>query len=230
MSILTPSIEAYIKAPGFKAKKASWSSEDQEAKVEKAKGVVYEDAIVRITNKGKLTAIGVGTTTLTATDGKTELKFTVKVAEPVVKELHMNVSAKKAFKLSGTKKQPEWAIADQAIASMAEKGKIAAIKAGVTVMTGKCENIEFTVRVTVEDPTIPGLSGKAPNYTISIKKGETMQLDLSGISQPIAFKSNKSYVAFINTEGKLYGRTKGSANITTKVNGKTIKIKVTVTE
>ena len=85
------------------------------------------------------------------------------------------------------------------------------------------------MRVIVEDPKIPGLSGKAPNYTVSIKKGETMELDLSGISQPIAFKSSKSSVAFIDTKGKLYGRTKGSANITTRVNGKTVKIKVTVT-
>ena len=218
-----------VKAPGFNAKKASWSSEDQEPKADKAKGVVYEDEIVRITDKGKLTAIGVGSTTLTATGGGTELKFTVMVKDPVEKVMYMNVGSKKAFKLTGTKKQPEWTIADQTIASKDEKGKIVAAKAGETEMTGKCENIEFSVRVIVEDPKIPGLSGKAPNYTVSIKKGETMDLDLSGIFQPITFKSSKSSVAFIDTKGTLYGRTKGSANITTRINGKTVKIKVTVT-
>lgn len=219
-----------VKASGFNAKKASWSSSDQEAKTEGlAKGVVYEDAIVRITDKGKLTAIGAGSTTLTATGGGAELKFTVHVDEPVVKELHMNVGAKKAFKLAGIKKQPEWTITDQTIASK-DKSKIKGLKAGQTTMTGKCENFDYTVNIYVEDPAIPEASGKPYNYSITIKKGEVKELMPEGVFQPIAFKSNKSDIAFMSAEGKLYGRSKGSANISAKVNGKTVKIKVTVTE
>lgn len=217
-----------VKASGFKAKKAGWSSSDQEAKTEGlAKGVVYEDAIVRITDKGKLTAIGAGSTTLTATGGGTELQFTVHVNEPVVKELHMNVGAKKAFKLTGIKKQPEWTIEDTTIASR-DKGKIVGSKAGQTTMTGKCENFDYTVNVYVEDPAIAEASGKPYNYSITIKKGETKELMLAAVFQPIAFKSNKSDVAFMSADGKLYGRSKGKANITAKVNGKTVKLKVTV--
>ena len=220
-----------VKAPGFNAKKASWSSSDQEPKTEGlAKGVVYEDAIVRITDKGKLTAIGAGSTTLTATGGGTELKFTVHVDEPLEKELHINVGGKKAFKLNGIKKQPDWNIEDATIASKDNKGKIIGAKAGETTMTGICENFEYTVKVFVENPALSGADGKPYNYSITIKKGETKELMSDGVYQPIAFKSNKSHIAFLGIDGKLYGRTKGSANITAKVNGKTVKLKVKVTD
>lgn len=217
-----------VKAPGFSAKKASWSSSDQEAKTEGlAKGVVYEDAIVRITDKGKLTAIGAGSTTLTAAGGGTELKFTVEVSEPVEKELYITVGQKKSYKLSAIKKQPEWTIADKTIASI-DKGKIIGAKAGETSMTAKVENFDYTVKVFVEDPALSGATGKPYNYKITIVKGDAWQLLSGGVYQPIAFKSNKSHIAFLGIDGKLYGRTKGSASITGKINGKTVKLKVTV--
>ena len=53
---------------------------------------------------------------------------------------------------------------------------------------------------------------------------------MKNVFQTVYYKSSKTSVAFIDENGVIYARGKGKANITTKINGKTCKIAVTVEE
>ena len=228
---LVPMQTITAKASGFNAKKATWSS-DRTPKTEGlAKGVVYEDDIVRITKAGKITAIGVGTTALKATGGGKELNFTIEVQEPSTQIVHLNKGANKTIKLYGTKGNLSWAATDTSVVKITGN-KIQGLKYGETILTTKYENIDYTVEVYVEDPVITaeGITGKYPTYTLALKKGQTVILGIDQVYQDVIFQSNKNNIAFISEDGVISARSKGKAVMTTKINGKKITLNVNVSD
>ena len=228
---LVPMQSVTAKAPGFKANNAVWSSDQTPKSEGLASGVVYEDDVVRITNKGVITAIGVGTTKLRSTGGGTDLNFTVEVQSPATQIIHMNKGTSKTIKLYGTKGNLSWTSSDTSILNISGN-KIKGLKCGFTTLTTKYENIDYTVIVYVEDPSITsdGILGKSPKYTLSLKKGQTLVLGTEHIYQNVIFKSNKNSIAFVDEAGVLTARGKGKAVITTKINGKKITLNVNVSE
>jgi len=73
-------------------------------------------------------------------------------------------------------------------------------------------------------------SGKLiPNkYTLTIKSGESTQLDFAAVEQAVVFKSSKPESAFIDENGLVSARTAGKSKLTAKINGKTITVTVIV--
>lgn len=61
-----------------------------------------------------------------------------------------------------------------------------------------------------------------------LKKGKTLQLKISGTKKKVVWKSSNKKVAVVNSKGKVTARGKGSCTIIAKVQGKTLKCKVTV--
>lgn len=61
-----------------------------------------------------------------------------------------------------------------------------------------------------------------------LKKGKTLQLKVSGTKKKVVWKSSNKKVAVVNSKGKVTARGKGSCTITAKVQGKTLKCKITV--
>lgn len=227
---MTPMQSINIKADGFKASGATWTSDlDAVPAAKLAKGVVYENSVVRITKAGKITAVGTGTTTLTAKGSNGALTFTVTVPEPVTQVVHLNVQGKKTIKLYGTKGTLQWKSSDTSVVRI-DKNKITGLKAGTTTLTTTYENLEYKVVVYVEDPSIitNGISGTYPNYTLNLKAGQTVVLTEKQTYQNVLYKSNKNNIAFVDEAGVLTARSKGKAIITAKVNGKKIKITVNV--
>ena len=227
---LTPMQSTNIKVSGFKASAATWSS-DLEAKPvsELGKGVVYENSVVRITKSGKLTAIGAGETELTATGGGAELKVKIVVSEPVTRVVHLNVNKSKTIKIYGTKGALEWIGETNGL--QINNNKIKALSAGTRTITAQYENFEYKVVVYAEDTSIitTEISGAYPKYTLQMKVGQTVTITEKAVYQNILYRSNKNNIAFVNEAGVITARSKGSAIITAKANGKKITIKVVVT-
>ena len=70
----------------------------------------------------------------------------------------------------------------------------------------------------------------AYNYTLALSKGETYDIGMSGVFQDVLWKSNNNSRAFVDEYGRITARGVGKANLTTKVNGRKLKISVVVTE
>ena len=241
ISIWAEPMQSYrIKAAGFNAKKAKYSSESENAIPENAlkKGIAYEDDVVRITKAGKLTAIGVGETTITTSGGGKDFSFTVNVREPVRKSLHLNVKGNKTLKMYGTKGKLDWKAYDPEDLSkeisgvVAIKGnKITGGAVGKAVLKAEYEGFTYLVDVYVEDPSLKiegELKGKPASAKWETTPGQTLTIVQTGVYQEVLFTSNKSSVAFVDEEGVIHARSKGNAKITAKVNGKRLTINVTV--
>ena len=232
---LKPNQTVVVKASGFAAKNATWSS-DQTPKPESdlGKGVLYEDGVIRIGKGGKITAIGVGESLVSATSGGTTLNFRVEVLPPAAKSLHLIKGTSKAVKLYGEKGKIEWAPADGEPTDIVsvDKGKIKGEKCGEVQLRVTRGGFVYILNVFVEDPTIttPGISGNPYKYSCEMKVGEKLDIAYNSIYQYVVLKSNKSNIAYVDPEGQIEARGVGTAKLTAKVDGKTITITVKVTK
>ncbi len=191
--------------------------------------------VATVDENGQVTAVAKGSAKITAWINGTAYKTTVKVNETTAaaeRTLHLNVGKSKNVKIKGLKKTVWTAAEEDAAQEIVEiKGsKIKAKKAGEITLTADA----YTLKVIVEDPSIAGSTLKtAYKQTIEMTAGDTKYIKLTDVKQDVIFKSNKNSVAFISTEETEDGymisaRSKGTAKITAKVNGKTISITVKV--
>lgn len=226
---LKPMQTVAIKVSGLNAKKAAWTSETMHA--QPPKGAIFEDDVVRISKAGKITAIGAGETVLSAEGSSGPVTIQVSVSAPEERTLHMNLKDKKTIKLYGVKGAVNFTSEDPTIAS-ADKNKITANAVGETTLTAEYENFTYSFKVYVEDYSISdtSFSGKSGNYSIKMKAGETKAFEFNKSYQPVELKSNKCSVAYIDEEGVIHARSKGTAKCSAKINGKTVKLTITVTE
>ncbi|MCR4764333.1 MAG: Ig-like domain-containing protein, partial [Lachnospiraceae bacterium] len=223
---LVPNQALQIKIAGFKPAKATWTSETQ---TEAPKGSVFADQVVMISKAGKMTAIGEGTTVLTATGGSAApVSLTVTVSSPVTRTLHVNKGTSKTVKLFGVKGTPNWVTEDAGI--RINGNKITGDTSGEKNLTAKCGNFEYRLTVFVEDPSVndSSFSGKNYNYSIRMSAGETREIKLTDVNRKVVFIGNKNHVAFADRDLVIHARSRGKSVLSATVNGKKIRINVTV--
>ncbi len=221
--------------------KGEWKSDSEMTAVYNGSKTAYADSIVYITSAGKITAIGVGTTVLTAPNGT---EYTVTVSDPVEQVQYIAVGKKKTLKFPSVKNaKAQWESEDPGIAYVNEKGVVSTYQytAGETAVncTYNPYGIEgagftYTAVIYVEDPRIDLPSEKTNTYTLSAKTGDRIDLDFlnddsHAVYQPVVFKSNRPAVAFVDENDVIRANEAGSAKLTARINGKSISIKVTVT-
>ena len=214
---LAPLQQVAVKAKGFNAKKATWT--------------MSTDNIVTIT-KGKITAVGVGTTTVTGVDPSGVTKaFSITVKAPTPQIIHLNVGKSKAakfYKLSN--KKAAWTVSDNTIASVTG-GKIKGLAPGTTKVTAKYNNFDYSVYVVVEEPALKEstrLTRSGKTYALSVVRGEDYTVTFKGVNQKVTFTSDKPEIARVNRYGRIISSSAGKAKLTAKVNGQAITIIVNV--
>ena len=256
---LVPNQTIVIKATGFTASKATWTSKTKVDTDEN--NIVYRDNVVKIDKSGKMTAIGVGSTSFTGTDSKSNtVNIRVNVSAPAEHVLHLNVNSAKSLKLYGVKGSLNWCedteggagVPESLMASTGngsgimefgdkvvkyQSGKFTGLKSGAVTLKANDGNFDHILKIYVEDPSVNGLDGNAYNYSVRMKAGENKTFTLPGVMQDVTFISNKTSVAFASpadTDGNLAyvisARGSGSAKISAKINGKAVTINVKVTK
>ncbi|MBR6256301.1 MAG: hypothetical protein IKR23_02895 [Lachnospiraceae bacterium] len=240
--VLSPLQSFKAELKGYSFKDAVWSSDMGMSECKSAGG--FADPVVHISSKGKITAIGTGTTHLTCNNG---VKLQISVPEPVTRDIYLNTGAKKKIKINGVKNQDaDWSYDDKSgVVSVSNKGSVNALSAGSVSMNihyasvdAEGAGFDFKVNVFVEDPAIKEAGGLKQNsayaYTLTINAGEYFDieyLDGSGhamYQQPV-YKSTKPLCAFADEYGTIFANKAGDTTISTKINGKVLKIKVKVT-
>ena len=76
--------------------------------------------------------------------------------------------------------------------------------------------------------TAQAATSKLSKTKITVSVKESYQLKVKGTSKKVTWKSSNKKIAAISKNGKVNGKKKGSAVITAKVNGRTLKCKIVV--
>ena len=199
--------------------------------------------VATVDNNGKITAVGTGTATITAKtyNGlKSECKVTVKKFADSIKldktSITLGVGEQYDFSSSvpnGTAAYFRSYYSDNtAIATIQKSGGLMTAKtAGTTMIRCKLSSgREATCKVTVKSAP----SSVTLNYTTStLKVGQSEAIKVTYNNNAYSFKnkwtSSNTYVATVNSTGKISAKSQGTATITYKTyNGKTASCKLTV--
>ena len=162
-------------------------------------------------------------------------------AIPVKTDVYMNVGQTASLKHSYVKNSDRvrWIYDNKNInLSNADKVKtrIKALAAGEGTATCRYQDMDYYTYVHVEDPEVITEGGmkrtkpSAYNYTLSLKKGDSFDIGMSGVYQDVLWRSNKQGVAFVDEYGRISARGRGRATLSTTVNKRKLKINVTVTD
>ncbi len=203
-----------------------------------------------VDNAGKVTAVKVGTTEITATtaNGKTAVcKVTVNAAgSNVVRVTKVTLNKKKltlgkgeTFTLkatvtpkNATNKTVTWTSSKPGIVSVGKtNGKLKAKKTGKAVITAAVDGKTVKCNVTVKKA--PAKIQKLNKTKVTLKKGKTFKIKVTlpknTASNTIKYKSSNKKVATVDANGKIKAKKKGKATITvTTFNKKKKTLKVTV--
>ncbi len=151
----------------------------------------------------------------------TESKDTV-VSVPADKTLYRG----QTFKINAEIKNPvgktSYISNRKSIASVNKSGKVTARKKGTATITVKNNGVSKKFKVTVKNP-------KLNKKSITLKKGKTFKIKITGKAGTQKYKSSKKSVAKVSKKGKITAKKKGKATITVTTNGGyKLKIKVKV--
>ena len=239
----------------FKAKKLEWVSKDGTLKPYNKNNAVaastdkvsyFQNEVVRVTPSGKVTAVGVGSTTISATDqnGITQT-VTITVPSPVTQTLSLNVNKTKQIKLYNVKaNKATWSSSDSKVTGNIVKGKIQGVRYGTAEATctydpyNTGKPIEYKITIYVENPKLDTkdsakwskVNAAKTSGTLTLKAGDTYSVSLTDVYQDVVFTSNKPTVAFVDEAGNISVRDAGKAKLTAKVNGTSITINIVATK
>ena len=192
--------------------------------------------VATVDQNGNVTAVGKGTAKVTAYVNGSSYTCSVSVKESTAaakRTMHLNVTASKSISLKGLKKVT-WSSADTSIAALNPKGnKVTAGKAGNTVLSTSVNGVGYEIDFYAEDITVTGegvAAGKPNKYTVNLAKGGSTDLEFAFVDQAVVFKSSKPDVAFVDENGHVVARSKGTSKLTAKINGKSVTVTVNVSD
>ena len=199
--------------------------------------------VATVDNNGKITAVGTGTATITANtyNGlKAKCKVTVKKLADSIKldktSITLGVGEQYDFSSSipnGTAAYFRSYYSDNtAIATVQKSGGLMTAKtAGTTTIRCKLRSgKEATCKVTVKSaPSRVTVSDKSATLKVGQSKTLKATLNNNAYSYRSTWTSSNTYVATVNSTGKISAKSQGTATITYKTyNGKTASCKLTV--
>ena len=185
--------------------------------------------IVSVTSDGTVTAIGPGTTTVTATtnDGSFSADCTVSVKSPA-QHISLDKTSMKllegesckltatVYPLNSTQKTLTWVSDHPDVASVDNEGNVTARKAGTATVTVKvADKVSAVCKVTVIS-RVTGIS--LSETTVEMKPGETHQLTATVLPQnasnaEVTWYSDKESVATVSQSGLVTGIGPGEATV-----------------
>ena len=205
-------------------------------------------AIATISTDGLLTAVAVGTVTITATSEGKSGTAAVTVSNPPVASVTVTPPTASllptervtlralAFDASGealTGRPVTWSVANPAVATINATGLVTAVAPGTTTATATVEGRTGTAAITVNAPVATVTVVPA---TLSMIVGASQQLsatsrDSAGNQlqrRPVEWSSGAPSVATVSAQGLVSAVAPGSATITATVEGRSATARVTV--
>lgn len=243
-------------ASGFKVNGATWAYDGQTLQLEKNLYTVNDNdgnKLLTITKAGKITVYKSGVYTLTGKDRsnkETELTLNAS-AIPTRTDIYLNAGQKISYKNTYVKSGNIKWVTEKETDLQTGSVELANSNRAAVSITGKAAG-EITLICTyagesyrtvihIEDPALDLEASSSKSgatliqpksnsyyYTLKLQKGETFRIVQSGVDRSVNWSSSSAARVFASEYGILYARAKGTANISAKINNKTVKIKVTV--
>lgn len=125
------------------------------------------------------------------------------------------------LKIKGTKKKVKWISSNKKVATINSNGKVTAKKTGKAIITAKVGSKRYRCSIKVVNPKINATSK-------TVLTGKTTTLKVTGTSSKAKWSSSNKKIVTVTSKGKVTAKKAGTATITAKVNGKTLKCTVKV--
>ena len=210
-------------------------------------------SVATINGLGRITAVSVGTTTITATCQEKSGSFTLTVKEKSesdipVKEIdlgeyesEMEIGSSQLLSVTplptnATNTTVTYKSSDTSVATVNSMGRISALKIGKTTITIKCGGITSSIRISVvakKDETIEVKDIEIANHEDEVKVDETISLSATVLPSDatdatVTYKSSNEKVATVNSSGEVKGISAGTVIITITAGKITKKEKIKV--
>ena len=187
-------------------------------------------SIATVTN-GKVTAVAVGSATITAQCGNVKAECTITVKAIEVTSIKLNQTSATLYAgetvqltatvspENATNKTVTWSSSNTSVATVTN-GKVTAIAVGAATITAQCGNVKAECTITVKAIDITSITLNKASVTLSA--GETVQLTATispnnATNKTVTWISSNTSVATVNN-GKVTALAAGSATITAKTN------------
>lgn len=179
-----------------------------------------DSKVASVNTYGEITAKKKGTAVITAKikNAEASCKITVKKTELTLNKKNISLERNETFSLSATTSNHSpvtYKSNKKSVATVDENGKITGVKPGNAIITACADGTSKTCQVTVRQPEI-----KLNKSEITLLRGESFSLSAtvsSGI-KPV-FRSNRSKIATVDSNGKITALKHGTALITVKADG-----------
>ncbi|HIS30842.1 MAG TPA: Ig-like domain-containing protein [Candidatus Limivivens intestinipullorum] len=204
-----------------------------------AKWSTKSSSIVKLTkvskNKYKVTGKKAGTTYVYAkVNGKTyKCKVTVKNPSPKISKTKTTLKYGKAstITLSNAVKKVSWSSSNTSVVKVTSSGtnrykaKLTPTGVGTATVTAKSNGKTYKCKVTVKASTSPKLS----KSSLTLETGDSEKLTVKGYKYTLrSWASSNKKVATVTGSGQVKAVAPGTAMISVKADGVTLKCKVTV--
>lgn len=225
----TASLVATVKPDNATDKTVTWTSSDT--------------SIATVDGTGKVTAIKVGTATITAKAGEKSAECKVTIYIPVssieLNKTKMSLDIGESETLVATVKPDDatdktvtWTSSDETIATADASGKVVAKKDGSTTITAQAGSITASCEV---EACIP-----VSSITLNETKLELMRMEARALNatiepenasnKDVVWSSSDSNIAQVRDDGYVYAKGAGTAVITAKAGNVSVECSVKVEE
>ncbi|MDE7281349.1 MAG: Ig-like domain-containing protein, partial [Ruminiclostridium sp.] len=225
----TLELTATVKPDDATDKTVTWTSSDEK--------------VASVDENGKVTAVGAGKATITATAGTKsaycEITVTVPVTGITLDKPELSLEKGESAELTAivepddaTDKTITWTSSNAAVAVVDENGKVTAIGGGKAAITAKAGDKTAVCEVTV---TVPVTGITLDKTELSLEKGESAELTATvepedATDKTVTWTSSDETVAVVDENGKVTAVAAGTATIIAKSGDMSASCTVTVTE
>jgi uncharacterized protein YjdB len=188
-----------------------------------------DSTVASVNTYGKVTAKKAGTATITAKIANGEASCKVKVEKTIITLSQKSISLENGYstRLTATVSTGHPATYKSnktSVASVDESGLVTANKPGEATITVTADKTSVTCKVKVKEPTV-----KLSKSAVSLYRKETVRLSVSSTSKSTPkWKTNKTSVATVDSDGTVTAVKNGTAIITVTVDGVSKTCEVTV--
>lgn len=195
--------------------------------------------VATVNATGLITAIGVGSTTITVTGQSTGVQATVAVTvtapgvdtitvTPTTAPLEIGDTQQLSVQFSNGSDTAAFASMDTGVATVNASGLITAIGVGSTTITvtGQSSGVQATVAVTVTAPVVDTITVTPTTAPLVIGDTQQLTVQFSNVSDTAAFASMNTGVATVSASGLITAIGVGSTTVT--VTGQTSGVQATV--
>ncbi|MCE5178003.1 MAG: Ig-like domain-containing protein [Porphyromonadaceae bacterium] len=204
------------------------------------KNIVWESSnneIASVDSKGKISALHLGTATITVTsvDGNYSATCDLSVEEKAVPVTSVSLNNIELMLIEGdsakltatiapseaTYKDLDWTSSNESIVSVDSRGNVTALKSGVALITVTTRNNgKKDVCAVAVEPNIISVTGVSLNktsLTVDVNESETLITSIepsNATNKNIYWKSADEKIATVDSKGKVFGLNVGNTSIT----------------